>query len=201
VTPATFATQDLRPREQLQAWQDWFAPVFDISPMEQAGDGFCAKNIVWSLGDISISQVLAPSVRVKRAKPTSQRRPQIIGCPLTAGKARRMFKRPRVNSTRREAYLSCGRSAKSSKASGPASSELRSSCRAERFTTSLHCWTRRAEHRSRSRGAVAWRLRPCRGALASRFPETKSSIFALPPTRLSVCLSAREWQTKHPNFQ
>lgn len=68
MTPATFATQDLRPRDQLQAWQEWFAPVFDISPMEQAGDGFAAKNIVWSLGDISISQVLAPSVRVKRAK-------------------------------------------------------------------------------------------------------------------------------------
>jgi AraC-like DNA-binding protein len=68
VTPATFATQDLRPRDQLQAWQEWFAPVFDISPMEQTGDGFSAKNIVWSLGDISISRVLAPSVRVKRAK-------------------------------------------------------------------------------------------------------------------------------------
>jgi AraC-like DNA-binding protein len=68
VTPAIFATQNLRPRDQLQAWQEWFAPVFDISPMEQAGDGFSAKNIVWSLGDISISRVLAPSVHVKRAK-------------------------------------------------------------------------------------------------------------------------------------
>jgi hypothetical protein len=68
VTPATFATQNLRPRDQLPAWQEWFAPVFDISPMEQAKDGFSAKNIVWSLGDISISRVLAPSVHVKRAK-------------------------------------------------------------------------------------------------------------------------------------
>lgn len=68
MTPATFATQNLRPRDQLQAWQEWFAPVFDISPMEQAEDGFSAKNIVWSLGDISISRVLAPSVHVKRAK-------------------------------------------------------------------------------------------------------------------------------------
>ena len=68
VTPATFATQNLRPRDQLQAWQEWFAPVFDISPMEQAEDGFSAKNVVWSLGDISISRVLAPSVHVKRAK-------------------------------------------------------------------------------------------------------------------------------------
>ena len=68
MTPATFATQNLRPQDQLQAWQEWFAPVFDISPMEQAEDGFSAKNIVWSLGDISISRVLAPSVHVKRAK-------------------------------------------------------------------------------------------------------------------------------------
>jgi AraC-like DNA-binding protein len=68
VTPATFATKNLRPQDQLQAWQEWFAPVFDISPMEQAGDRFSAKNIVWRLGDISISRVLAPSVHVKRAK-------------------------------------------------------------------------------------------------------------------------------------
>jgi AraC-like DNA-binding protein len=36
--------------------------------MEQADEGFSAKNIVWSLGDISISRVSAPSVHVKRAK-------------------------------------------------------------------------------------------------------------------------------------
>ena len=68
MTPATFATQSLRPREQLQAWQEWFAPVFDISPTARAGEGFSAKNTVWSLGDVSISRVLAPSVQVKRAK-------------------------------------------------------------------------------------------------------------------------------------
>ncbi|SDS75596.1 helix-turn-helix domain-containing protein [Bradyrhizobium canariense] len=68
MTPTTFATQNLRPRDQLRAWQEWFAPVFDISPMEQAEEGFSAKNIVWSLGDISISRVSAASVHVKRAK-------------------------------------------------------------------------------------------------------------------------------------
>jgi AraC-like DNA-binding protein len=68
VIPTTFATQDLRSPDQLQAWQEWFAPVFDISPMEQADEGFSAKNIVWSLGDISISRVSAPSVHVKRTK-------------------------------------------------------------------------------------------------------------------------------------
>jgi AraC-like DNA-binding protein len=68
VTPATFGTQSLRQRDQLPAWQEWFAPLFDISPVEPAGEGFAARNTVWSLGDISISRVLAPAVHVKRAK-------------------------------------------------------------------------------------------------------------------------------------
>ena len=69
VIPAVFETQGFRPRDQLQAWQEWFSPVFDISPIGSAGEGFAAKNSVWSLGeDISMSRVLAPSVHVTRAK-------------------------------------------------------------------------------------------------------------------------------------
>lgn len=68
MTPSTFATESLRPRDQLQAWQEWFSPVFDISQMGRPSGEFHAKNIVWSMGDLLISRVLAPSVRVTRTK-------------------------------------------------------------------------------------------------------------------------------------
>jgi AraC-like DNA-binding protein len=68
VIPSTFTTQSLRPLDQLQAWQEWFSPVFDISPTEQVGDEFHAQNTVWNLGDLLISRVSAPSVRVVRTK-------------------------------------------------------------------------------------------------------------------------------------
>jgi AraC-like DNA-binding protein len=64
----TFTTQSLRPLDQVQSWQEWFSPVFEISPIEPAGDEFHAQNTVWSLGDVMISRVLAPSVHVKRRK-------------------------------------------------------------------------------------------------------------------------------------
>lgn len=67
VTPSVFETQNLAPSDQLPAWQEWFWPVFDISPVEQ-GDEFHAQNMVWSLGDIVISRVVAPPVRVVRTR-------------------------------------------------------------------------------------------------------------------------------------
>jgi len=66
--PTTFTTQSVRPLDQLQSWQEWFSPVFEVSPIEQAGDEFHAQNVVWSLGDLTISRVLAPSVHVKRSR-------------------------------------------------------------------------------------------------------------------------------------
>lgn len=67
MTPSFFTTQDLAPQDQLQAWQEWFSPVFEISPTE-SNDEFRAQNSVWSLGDLVISRVVAPSVRVVRTK-------------------------------------------------------------------------------------------------------------------------------------
>jgi hypothetical protein len=67
VTPSLFTTQTLAPPDQLLAWQEWFSPLFEITPTK-AGDEFHAKNTVWSLDDILISRVVAPSVRVVRRK-------------------------------------------------------------------------------------------------------------------------------------
>ena len=66
--PINFTTQTMRPLDQLQSWQEWFSPMFDISPIAQVGDEFFARNKVWSLGNVMISRVVAPSVHVKRRK-------------------------------------------------------------------------------------------------------------------------------------
>jgi AraC-like DNA-binding protein len=68
MTPSTFATKSLPPLDQLQAWQEWFSPVFDIYRTGDIGAEFHARNRVWSAGDILISRVSAPSVRVTRTK-------------------------------------------------------------------------------------------------------------------------------------
>lgn len=44
MTPDTFATKSLRPRDQLEAWQEWYQPVFNIVPTAPAGDGFAGET-------------------------------------------------------------------------------------------------------------------------------------------------------------
>ena len=68
MTPSTFATESLPPLDQLQAWQEWFSPVFDIARTGEIDGEFHAENHVWNAGDLLISRVLAPSVRVRRTK-------------------------------------------------------------------------------------------------------------------------------------
>ncbi len=65
---STFTTQNLKPSDQLQSWQEWFFPAFDITPLVPADDPFEAQNSLWKLGDLIVSRVLAPSVHVKRTK-------------------------------------------------------------------------------------------------------------------------------------
>jgi AraC-like DNA-binding protein len=64
---STFTTQNLKPSDQLQSWQEWFFPAFDITPLD-LDDPFEAQNSLWKLGDLIVSRVLAPSVHVKRTK-------------------------------------------------------------------------------------------------------------------------------------
>jgi len=67
VKPFTFTTEDLKPSEQLKSWQEWFFPAFEITSLESDGM-FEAQNSLWSLGDLIVSRVFAPSVHVKRTK-------------------------------------------------------------------------------------------------------------------------------------
>jgi hypothetical protein len=40
MTPDTFATQPLRPRDRLEAWQEWHHSVLDVLSKHATGDEF-----------------------------------------------------------------------------------------------------------------------------------------------------------------
>ena len=67
ITPDTFTTRRLEPPDQHEAWRQWFGPMFDITLRTPIGEGFAAENTVWRLGDLVVSRVAAPAVRVTRA--------------------------------------------------------------------------------------------------------------------------------------
>ena len=61
----TFSTDHLPAAGQLDAWRDWFSPLFAITP--PAGcNGFKATNDVWRVGGMTLSRVVGPSVRSER---------------------------------------------------------------------------------------------------------------------------------------
>jgi AraC-like DNA-binding protein len=68
MTPETFTTQSLAPKDRYEAWQDWFRPVLDVTRMLPTDNEFLAKNVVWKLGSLVMSRVAAPPVRVVRTK-------------------------------------------------------------------------------------------------------------------------------------
>jgi len=73
--PASFATQALRPRDQLEAWRDWYSPTFDVVPKRPTGDGFPAEIYLWTLPGLAVSRTSAPSVLIARTKGHLRRDP------------------------------------------------------------------------------------------------------------------------------
>ena len=70
-----FTTRSLAPRDQYAAWRERFQPVLEVLPDKLADDGFVAENQIWRLGELAVSRVLAPSVRVARTKASIRRDP------------------------------------------------------------------------------------------------------------------------------
>src|SRR5215831_1364211 len=75
MTPDTFATQSLQPRDQLGAWRKWFEPVLDVLPKHAPGDEFTAEVHMWKLGGLAMSRTIAPPVNVVQAKSNLRRDP------------------------------------------------------------------------------------------------------------------------------
>jgi AraC-like DNA-binding protein len=75
MTPETFATQSLRPRDQLAAWGEWYHPIFDVVAKHPADDAFPAEIHLWKLGALAMSRTSAPPVNVVRTKGHLRRDP------------------------------------------------------------------------------------------------------------------------------
>ena len=75
MTPDTFATQSLGPRDQLEAWREWYETVFDVIPQHPTGDEFPAEIYLWTLGGLAVSRTSAPSVHILRSKGHLRRDP------------------------------------------------------------------------------------------------------------------------------
>jgi AraC-like DNA-binding protein len=76
MTPDSFATRALRPRDQLDAWRDWFQPVLDVVPKHPIGDGFPAEIELWKLDGLSVSRTTSSlPVFVARTKSNLRRDP------------------------------------------------------------------------------------------------------------------------------
>ena len=54
MTPDNFSTHPLSPRDQLEAWREWFEPVLDVLPKYVTGDEFTAEIHLWKLGGLAI---------------------------------------------------------------------------------------------------------------------------------------------------
>jgi AraC-like DNA-binding protein len=68
MTPESFATHALRPQDQVEAWREWYRPVFECVPEGPTGNGFPGETVLWKLGGLLISRTSAPAGRVMRTK-------------------------------------------------------------------------------------------------------------------------------------
>jgi len=75
MTPDTFTTQPLRPRDQFEAWREWHQPVLDFLPRQSTMYGFPAEVHLWKLGGLAMSRTLVPPVSVARTKSNLRRDP------------------------------------------------------------------------------------------------------------------------------
>jgi AraC-like DNA-binding protein len=75
MTPDSFATGSLHPRDPLEAWIEWFGPVFDVIPKHPNGGGFPAEIRFWRLGGVAMTQSTAPPVHIARTKTHRKRDP------------------------------------------------------------------------------------------------------------------------------
>ena len=75
MTPDIFATHALRPRDQFEAWREWYSSVFEVMPRDPIGDGFPSEIRLWNLGGLAISRTIAASSQISRTKSHVRRDP------------------------------------------------------------------------------------------------------------------------------
>jgi AraC-like DNA-binding protein len=72
---ATFETRSLPLREQFDSWRAWYGSLLDTAVSTSPDKGFAARNEVWSLGGLTVSQGTAQSISSWRTKALIRRTP------------------------------------------------------------------------------------------------------------------------------
>lgn len=70
-----FDTGTLPLSRQFEAWNQWYGPIFDTTPLRPAREGYAARHLTWCLDGFAISQVVAPATNGSRTKALIRRNP------------------------------------------------------------------------------------------------------------------------------
>jgi AraC-like DNA-binding protein len=70
-----FSTEGFAPRDQFDAWREWFSPILEISTASRRPERFPATNKVWDLGGPIVSCVSGPPALVRRTRPNIAKAP------------------------------------------------------------------------------------------------------------------------------
>src|SRR5215471_20240342 len=66
--PDIFAPRALSPRDQFEAWREWYSSVFEVIPTDPISDGFPGEIRLWNLGGLAISRTIAGSSQISPTK-------------------------------------------------------------------------------------------------------------------------------------
>lgn len=70
-----FSTEMIQPRDQRNAWSEWFQPVFDVVPDDVEKPGFVGQYKIWKMGNVSLARTAAPAARSVRQSSHLRRDP------------------------------------------------------------------------------------------------------------------------------
>jgi AraC-like DNA-binding protein len=70
-----FSTRDLAPPRQLEAWRDWYADSYEVTPLGAADRGFAGDSEIWKLDGVALVRATAPPLRAIRTKSLIRRDP------------------------------------------------------------------------------------------------------------------------------
>lgn len=67
LAPTVFSTEGLPSEQQFDAWYGRCGPLIALQPMPRPVPGFPASNVLWDLGSLALSSVVAPGVHFERS--------------------------------------------------------------------------------------------------------------------------------------
>ena len=70
-----FSTRELTKPRQLEAWRDWYADSFEVTPLDAPDRGFAGESEIWKLDGVALVRVSAPPLLAKRTKSLIRRDP------------------------------------------------------------------------------------------------------------------------------